>query len=126
MNTLMRLKEEQERIAALIEEEQKKFNPEDLKEYGVGLQCIIRTYAAGVFFGTVVAREGQDVVLRDARRIWSWEGAFTLSAVAVYGIKKGKLSCVEPEKLVLQVIEISPCSDSAAKQLTEWPTHDPN
>ena len=30
MNTLMRLKEEQERIAALIEEEQKKFNPEDL------------------------------------------------------------------------------------------------
>ena len=106
--------------------EQIETGPINVADYGLGQECIIRTYSAGVFFGTPVAREGQDVVLKDARRIWSWSGAFTLSAVAQNGIKDGRLSCVEPTKLVLQVIEITPCSESAAKQFREAVTYDPN
>lgn len=108
--------------------------PSSIGKYAVGKKCIIRTYAAGVFFGEVAEREGQELVLKNARRIWSWSGnfpsdgsrAFTLSAVAQDGIKSGKLSRVEPEKLVLQVIEISPCSDKAIKQLEEAKAHDPS
>lgn len=100
--------------------------PSSIGKYAVGKKCIIRTYAAGVFFGEVAEREGQELVLKNARRIWSWSGAFTLSAVAQDGIKSGKLSRVEPEKLVLQVIEISPCSDEAIKQFEEAAAHDPS
>ena len=40
---------------------------------------IIRTYSAGVFAGYLEKRNGQEVVLRKARRIWYWDGAASLS-----------------------------------------------
>ena len=40
--------------------------------------CIVRTYSAGVFAGYIEYRKDQEVVLREARRIWYWEGAATL------------------------------------------------
>ena len=99
---------------------------EGLKNYAVGKKCIIRTYASGVHFGTVKEREGQEVILTDARRIWHWSGAFTLTAVAQKGISGGKMSTVAPEILITQVIEIQPCADKVIKQLESHPEHDPN
>ena len=40
---------------------------------------ICRTYSAGVFAGYLESRNGQEVVLRNARRIWYWKGAASLS-----------------------------------------------
>ena len=34
--------------------------------------CIVRTYSAGVFAGYVESRNGQEVVLRNVRRIWKY------------------------------------------------------
>ena len=31
---------------------------------------IVRTYSAGVFAGEVESRKGQEVVMRNARRLW--------------------------------------------------------
>lgn len=42
-------------------------------------QVLVRTYSAGVHFGVLVKREGQEVHLKNARRLWSWSGAFSLS-----------------------------------------------
>ena len=36
---------------------------------------IVRTYSAGVFAGELESRNGQEVVLRNARRIYYWSGA---------------------------------------------------
>jgi len=33
---------------------------------------IVRTYSAGVFAGYIESRNGREVVLRDARRLWYW------------------------------------------------------
>jgi len=46
---------------------------------------IVRTYSAGVFAGTLVSRRGKEVELRDARRLWYWRGAATLSQLAEEG-----------------------------------------
>ena len=46
---------------------------------------IVRTYSAGVHFGELVSREGKEVVLQNAKRIWSWKGANTLHEIAVRG-----------------------------------------
>lgn len=40
---------------------------------------IVRTYSAGVFAGNLVSRNGREVVLSDARRLWYWAGAASLS-----------------------------------------------
>ena len=43
---------------------------------------IVRTYSAGVFAGYIEARNGQEVVMRNARRLWMWSGAASLSQLA--------------------------------------------
>ena len=46
---------------------------------------LVRTYSAGVFFGEIVSRKGKEVVMKNARRIWYWDGAATLSQLAQSG-----------------------------------------
>ena len=85
---------------------------EDITQYS-----IIRTYSAGVHFGVVKSREGKEVVLTDARRIWYWEGAASLSQMAVDGVSKPKnckFSVTVPEITLTEAIEIIPCTRKAA------------
>ena len=49
---------------------------------------MVRTYSAGVFMGEIVSKDGQTVVMRNARRIWYWDGAASLSQLAVDGTSK--------------------------------------
>lgn len=74
----------------------------------IGQKVLIRTYSAGVHFGTLTKREGQEVHLSNARRLWSWNGALSLSEVATTGLdlKHSKIS-VPLEKIILtQAVEI--------------------
>jgi len=89
--------------------------------------CIIRTYSAGVFFGWVnydAENTYSSVVLINSRRIHLWNGAFTLSAVAIDGISDdSRLSRIVPEQKVNRVIEMIPVSVRAGKQLRNFPVH---
>jgi len=70
---------------------------------------IVRTYSAGVFFGVIESRNGQEVVMRNARRIWYWSGAASLSQLAMEGTKSPgecKFPCAVDRVELLQVIEI--------------------
>jgi len=90
----------------------------------IGKEVIVRTYSAGVHFGTLESRNGKEVVLKDARRIWYWEGAFTLSAVATTGVSmKSKISTTVPEILLTEAIEIIPYSSEAAACLRSIQDH---
>jgi hypothetical protein len=61
--------------------------------------------------------EGMQVILSDARRLWSWKGAFTLSEVAMSGInpKGSRMSVSVPEILLTEAIEIIPTTEVARK-----------
>jgi len=92
----------------------------------IGKPVIIRTHSAGVHFGTLKQREGKEVLLTNSRRIWYWEGAFTLSAVAMHGVSnESKISIEVPEILLTEAIEIIPCSDKATVSLRGIKAHDP-
>ena len=54
-----------------------------MKKEKVGKYVIVRTYSAGVFSGNLKSRNGQEVVLTNARRLWYWAGAASLSQLAV-------------------------------------------
>lgn len=77
---------------------------------------IVRTYSAGVFAGMLFARQGQEVVLRDARRLWYWSGAASLSQLATEGTSDPE-NCKFPVLVsrieLLQAIEILDCTDIA-------------
>ena len=45
----------------------------------LGKYVVVRTYSAGVHIGVLRERAGKEVVLGDARRLWSWSGALTLN-----------------------------------------------
>lgn len=81
---------------------------------------IVRTYSAGVFAGYLESRKGQEVKLSDARRLWYWSGAASLSELSVNGVKNPgacKFPCAVPSIELMQVIEILPISDTAKKSI---------
>ena len=85
---------------------------------------IVRTDSAGVFAGELVSRKGQEVVLKDARRIWYWAGAATLSELAVRGTSKPD-ECKFPSKVarieLLQAIEIIDMTPTAVESINRVP-----
>ena len=82
--------------------------------------CIVRTYSAGVFAGYLEKRVGKEGVVRKARRIWYWDGAASLSQLAVYGTSKPencKFPC-EVEKVELtEIIEVIECTKKAKESI---------
>lgn len=82
-----------------------------------GKYVVVRTYSAGVHIGTLLSQKGSEVTLKDARRIWQWTGAFTLSEVSQKGISGGKVSCAVPIIALTEAIEIIPCSAVSKKCL---------
>ena len=76
---------------------------------------IIRTYSAGVFAGYMKSRNGKEVSLVSARRLWYWDGASCLSQIAVDGVSKPencKFPC-EVDITLTEAIEIIPCTEKA-------------
>jgi len=81
---------------------------------------LVRTRDAGVFAGVLLERDGDEVKLKNARRIWYWAGAATLSQLAMEGTSAPE-SCKFPrmveEVILLGVIEIIPCALKAQKSI---------
>lgn len=81
---------------------------------------IVRTYSAGVFFGILVSKKGQEVVLKNARRVWYWKGAASLSQLAVEGTKcpsECKFPVAVSRVELTQAIEILDTTPAARKSL---------
>lgn len=86
----------------------------------IGSFCVIRTVAAGVHVGEVVAIDGQTIVLRDARRVWRWRGANTLNELALHGASTTEFTRISepvPTITLLDAIEAIPCRPEARANL---------
>jgi hypothetical protein len=79
--------------------------------------CIVRTYSAGVFAGYYdMKTKGQEGTVFNARRLWYWDGANSLSELALHGVSKPN-TCKFPEEVsevqLKQIIEVLPCTERA-------------
>ena len=91
-----------------------------------GLQMVmIRTYSAGVHYGYLHKKEstlsGIEVELVQARRVWSWSGAASLSQLAMEGTSKPddcKFPCFV-NAIILVAIEIIPMTVKAVNSLNK-------
>lgn len=90
----------------------------------IGRVCMVRTYSAGVFLGTLKERNGIEVTLTDARRMWYWDGAASLSQLATTGTSKPN-NCKFPapvaEILLTEAIEIIPATEAAIASIAAVP-----
>lgn len=78
----------------------------------IGKYVIARCYAAGVHAGEVVSVDGENVVLKNSRRLWSWKAkdGVALSGLAQTGPKDGscKIDVINPEIYLTGVCELIP------------------
>ena len=86
---------------------------------------VVRTYSAGVHFGKLVSQsdDAKVVVLKAARRMWRWSGAYTLNEVAAKGIgAESKVSCPVPEIRLSEAIEVITCTSEgrASLEASKW------
>jgi hypothetical protein len=91
-----------------------------------GKYVIARTQSAGVFAGNLESRSGQEVVLTNARRLWYWAGAASLSQLAVSGTSKPK-ACKFPVPVahvellqVIEILDVTPEGESSIKSVAVW------
>jgi hypothetical protein len=90
-----------------------------------GMQCVlVRSYAAGVHFGYLHKQEftasGKVVTLIKTRRVWYWDGAASLSQMAVEGVNKPgncKFSMELESNEIVNVIETIPLTEKAKDNL---------
>ena len=91
-----------------------------INESLIGKKCVVRTYSAGCWFGTVEQKEGHEIILANARRMHSWWAAesYSLSAVALYGLKHDRSGVIAAVPAIwLEAIELIPATDVAIKSI---------
>ncbi len=91
-----------------------------------GKYVIVRTYSAGAFAGNLKSRDGKEVALTDARRLWYWAGAASLSQMAVSGTSKPK-ECKFPVAVpsvtlteAIEILDVTPEAEISIKGVPEW------
>lgn len=86
---------------------------------------IVRTYSAGCFAGELIRRDGKEVELADARRLWYWRGAASLSQLATTGTStpdQCKFPAAVPSVTLTEAIEIIHTTPEARASIEAVPT----
>lgn len=92
----------------------------------IGKKVIVRTYSAGVHYGTLKSRKGKECVLLNSRRLYYWKGANSLSQLAMEGVRSPlecKFSVPVKEIVLTEGIEFIPVSKVGVKVIDgvpEW------
>lgn len=113
-----------EKIKDIVKSEEKPSGPAKKKD---GMEYkIIRTYSAGVFAGYLKSRDGKEVELRDARRLWYWDGAASLSQLANEGVKKPE-NCKFPAEVgkvvlteAIEVLDVTAEAQESIAGVAVW------
>lgn len=87
-----------------------------------GQHYIVRANGAGVFFGEIDEVNGQTVEMRNARKLWSWEGANAVEELAVNGVIKAdecRFTVYVEEMTIFNTLQILKCTDEAVKNIEE-------
>lgn len=95
----------------------------------INKMVIVRSSQSGVHFGELVKAEVSggngtaEVLLKDARRIWSWVGAGSCTGLAVHGPTGGKITPPASEVAVMGCCEVllaTPQAVEAIGQIPAW------
>lgn len=83
-------------------------------------KVIVRGDRSGVFYGDLIARDGTEVTLGQARHVWYWAGAANTAEIANAGVSKPddcKIVAPVSRILILDAIEVLDCTELAVASL---------
>ena len=82
---------------------------------------VVRSNMAGVFCGTLKNKNGTEVVLANARKIYRWQGAYTVEDIAAKGLnaEASQITVSVKEMIIDDVCQVLPTTNTAQKILTE-------
>ena len=88
---------------------------------------IVRTYSAGCFAGVIESQsaDGKLVRLREARRLWYWAGAASLSGLAARGTSR-PTDCKFPGPVTvtlteaIEIIDVTMDARASIEAVPEW------
>lgn len=99
----------------------KEYVPKDSAKKLDGLKyVIVRTYSAGVFAGYLKQQDDKEGIVLKARRLWYWDGAASLSQLAMEGVSKPencKFPCEVDQVVLTEIIEILDCTKKAQESI---------
>lgn len=82
---------------------------------------VVRGDRSGVFFGQIEKREGQEITMRNVRRLHYWDGALDCIHLAADGTLRPehcRFTKVADSLTILDAIEIHPCTEKARESLS--------
>ncbi len=92
----------------------------------LGKHVIIRADRAGVFFGILTKKEGSEVQLTEARKLYYWSGASAVEQIALEGVKNPdgcQFTVTNDEVTINNYIQIITCTEEAItniKKVQSW------
>ena len=92
----------------------------------IGKEVIVRADKAGVFFGTLLEKNDNEVKLGNCRKLFHWSGAAAVEQIAKEGVKYPddcKFTVWVTEMVIFNVEQILPCTSQASqniKSVKEW------
>ena len=92
----------------------------------MGKMKMVRSRGSGVWAGVIASRENDTVIIKDAIRIWYWEGAASLSELAQTGTKSPEACrfCIPVDEVevfnVLEIISMTDHAEASIKGVTPW------
>lgn len=86
----------------------------------IGKKCVFRGNRSGVFFGELADKNGQEVEIKNCRRLWYWDGACSISEISLSGVKNPnncKFTVTVESLVITDCIEIDVCTEKAIKNI---------
>lgn len=114
------LKEELQNGEKKVDIQKKEEKLDAIDNFFIGKKVIIRTYSAGVFFGEVFMKNGEEVIIKDARRLYYWKTknqGISISEIANDGLDTTSKVCEKVEKIYLIAIELILCTEKSIKNI---------
>lgn len=87
----------------------------------IGKKVLVRSYDAGIYFGTLTHVNGETVRMENVRNIWHWTGASCLAQIANEGITGDRVSPIVDSMVLNRVCQILPLTEKAIKNLEAQP-----
>lgn len=81
---------------------------------------IVRSHLAGVFFGILINKEGDELTLKNARKFYYFSGANTVEDLANQGAlntQSCKVTAPVDEIVISKFEQILPCTEKAIEQI---------
>lgn len=86
----------------------------------IGKKCVFRGDRSGVFYGELADKNGQEVEIKNCRRLWYWDGACSISEIALSGVKNPnncKFTVTVESLVITDCIEIDVCTEKAIRNI---------